>query len=306
MCGILGVTPAEMVGADMYTFIDANKAAFSVLLMCACLGVSRSGFYEWLTREDSPTAQRRSKLLILIKKAFADSDGTYGYRRVHEQLVRWGHPVSLELVRRLMRAADLRPCQPRPWRPTTTIAGDAAGIPDLVRRDFTAHRPGIKLIGDITYVRTWQGWLYLALVIDCYSKMIVGWAMDDNYKTPLIQSAIRMAARNLALPTGAIFHSDRGSNYTSEDFAKTLRDLGLRQSVGRTGICYDNAMAESVNGAVKVELVNRAEYATRDAARREIARYIELYYNTRRFHSGLGYRTPREVMDEYHRMQAGA
>ena len=139
----------------------------------------------------------------------------------------------------------------------------------------------------------------MALVIDCYSKKIIGWAMDDNYKTPLIEAAIRMAARNVDLPKDAIFHSDRGSNYTSDDFAKTLKSLGILQSVGRTGICYDNAMSESVNGSLKVELVNRVEYATRRQAMKEIARYIELFYNARRLHSSLGYKTPQEVMDEY-------
>ena len=140
----------------------------------------------------------------------------------------------------------------------------------------------------------------MALVIDCYSRKIVGWAMDDNYKTPLIATAIRMAARNVPLSEGAIFHSDRGSNYTSEAFAETLAELGLRQSVGRTGICYDNSLAESTNGALKVELVNREEYPTRAYAVKAISRYIELFYNTRRLHSTLGYRTPQEVMDEYY------
>lgn len=124
--------------------------------------------------------------------------------------------------------------------------------------------------------------------------------MDDNYKTPLIQAAIRMAARNLPLPAGAVFHSDRGSNYTSEDFAKTLKDLGILQSVGRTGICYDNSLSESTNGAVKVELVNREEYPTRAYAMNRVAQYIELFYNSRRLHSSLGYRTPQEVLDDYH------
>src|SRR5207342_3423498 len=150
------------------------------------------------------------------------------------------------------------------------------------------------------------GWVYLALVIDCFSRKIVGWAMADNYKTPLIQAAIRMAARNLALPSGAIFHSDRGSNYTSEEFGKTLQELGIRQSVGRTGICYDNSLAESTNGAVKVELVNREEYPTRAYAQKEVARYIELFYNSRRLHSWLGYHTPQEVLDEYYKTPTAA
>ena len=157
-----------------------------------------------------------------------------------------------------------------------------------------------------TYIRTWEGWLYLALVIDCYSRKIIGWAMADSYKTPLIQEAIRMAAANLDLPPGAVFHSDRGSNYTSEEFTATLTDLGIRQSVGRTGICYDNSLSESTNGAVKVELVNREEYPTRAYAMKEVARYIELFYNSRRLHSTLGYRTPQEVMDEYYRTRTAA
>jgi transposase InsO family protein len=136
--------------------------------------------------------------------------------------------------------------------------------------------------------------------------MIIGWAMDDNYKTPLITKAIRMAARNVDLPEGSIFHSDRGSNYTSAEYAGVLDSLNIRQSVGRTGICYDNALAESVNGTVKVELVHRTVYATRRQATEDIARYIELRYNRTRLHSALGYRTPQEVMDELLEMQAAA
>jgi putative transposase len=162
------------------------------------------------------------------------------------------------------------------------------------------------MVGDITYIPTWQGWLYLALVIDCATRKIVGWAMDDNYKTPLIKEAIRMAARNVDLPDGAVFHSDRGSNYTSAEFAKELKELGIRQSVGRTGICYDNALAESVNGTLKVELVHRTVYPTRQKARKDIARWIEFRYNRTRLHSGLGYRTPQEVMDELLEGQAVA
>jgi putative transposase len=275
--------------------------------MCAWLQVSPSGFYEWLSRPASATAQRRDRLKILIRKAFDMNEGRYGYRRVHAVLVRWGQACTPELVRDLMRELGLVACQPRrSRRGTTRQAAKRAEIPDLVNRDFTADAPGAKLVGDITYIHTWEGWLYLAMVIDCYSRKIVGWAIDDNYKTPLIEDAIRMAARNCTLPEGAIFHSDRGSNYTSDDFAETLTGLGIRQSVGRTGICYDNALSESTNGAVKVELVNREEYPTREYAVKEVARYIELYYNTRRLHSGLAYRTPQEVLDEYYNTRNAA
>jgi putative transposase len=292
-----------------YEFINAEKATlnsdgtrrYSIKKMCGWLEVSVSGYYEWLSRPMSATAQWRERLKPLILKAFTDSDGRYGYRRIQEQLARWGQYVHEDTVRDLMRELGLVACQPRRSRKgTTKQAAKRADIPDLVNRDFTATAPGQKLVGDITYIHTWEGWLYLAMVIDCYSRKIVGWAIDDNYKTPLIQKAIKMAARNLRLPSRAIFHSDRGSNYTSEDFAKTLKDLGLRQSVGRTGICYDNALAESTNGAVKVELVNREEYPTRAYAIKRVARYIELFSNSRRLHSRLGYHTPQEVMDEYY------
>jgi len=212
--------------------------------MCAWLEVSRSGFYDWRSRPQSATAQRRELLKIKVKALFEANNAEYGYRRVHAGLVRGGERASAEFVRRLMRELGLVPCQPGPWRRSLTEQGEAGPIPDLVNRDFTASEPGRKMVGDITYIPTWQGWLYLATVIDCATRKIVGWAMDDNYRTPLIKEAIRMAARNIALPEGAVFHSDRGSNYTSAEFARELAGLGIRQSVGRTGICYDNALAQ--------------------------------------------------------------
>jgi transposase InsO family protein len=269
--------------------------------------VSRSGFYEWRNRPESATAKRREILKLKIRALFDANNAEYGYRRIHQALLRGGERCSPELVRRLMRELGLLPCQPRPCRHSLTEQdGQAGDIPGLVRRDFTAGKPGEKMAGDITYIRTWQGWLYLATVIDCATRKIVGWAMDDNYRTPLIISAIEMAARNLDLPEGAVFHSDRGSNYTSGDFAKALNRLGIRQSVGRTGICYDNALSESVNGSLKVELVHRKQYPTLRHARKDIARWIELRYNRTRLHSGLGYRTPQEVMDEFLNKQVAA
>lgn len=297
----------ELIDAEKATRNDDGTARYTIRQMCRWLAVSGSGYYEWLGRPPSATATWRERLKPLIVKAFTDNDGRYGYRRVAAQLARWGQHVHPETVRDLMRELDLVSCQPRrSRRGTTRQAAKRADIPDLVDRDFTATAPGAKLVGDITYIHTWEGWSYLAMVIDCYSRKIVGWKMDDNYRTPLIIEAITMAARNLSLPPDAIFHSDRGSNYTSAEFASTLRRLGLRQSVGRTGICYDNALAESTNGAVKVELVNREEYPTRAYATKEVARYIELFYNSRRLHSTLGYRTPQEVLDEYYQMPTAA
>jgi putative transposase len=293
-------------GAEDATMAAKAARAPAITQMCDWLRVSRSGFYEWRSRPQSPAAERRGELRLLIAKAFKDSGGTYGYRRVALQLARWGIQAGLELVRALMRELGLVACQPRPWRPSTTKQGQAGPIPDLVARDFSAAVPGEKMVGDITYIPTWQGWLYLATVIDCATRKVIGWAMDDNYRTPLITAAVEMAARNTDLPADAIFHSDRGSNYTSAEFAAVLGQLGIRQSAGRAGICFDNALAESFNAALKVERVHRTTYPTRKKAREDIARYIELRYNRMRFHSALGYRTPQEVHDEYLSMQAAA
>jgi putative transposase len=232
--------------SDKYSFIDAECAgtpagagdAPAVVQMCEWLGVSKSGYYEWRSRPQSAAAERRELLKIKIRALFEANNEEYGYRRMYHALVRGGEKCCPELVRRLMRELGLEPCQPKPWRRSLTEQdGQAGPIPDLVNRDFTADKPGAKMVGDITYIWTWEGWLYLATVIDCATRKIAGWAMDDNYKTPLIIDAIQMAARNLDLPEGAVFHSDRGSNYTSAKFAGELKKLGISQSVGRTGIC---------------------------------------------------------------------
>ncbi len=283
------------------------KYAYPVKKMCQWLDVSASGFFDWKRREKSATSLRREVLTALVVEIFKDSDETYGYRRVHAELGRRGVPAGLELVRSVMRGQGLVPCQPRPWRASLTEGdGSVRSIPDLVNRDFTAGAPGEKMVGDITYIPTWEGWLYLATVIDCHTKKVVGYAMDDNYRTPLIVEAVRMAARNVAFADDAIFHSDRGSNYTSASFAAALAEHGARQSVGRTGICYDNAMAESFFATLKNERVHRTVYPTRQHARADIAQYIELRYNTRRIHSGLSYRTPQEVHDEWLKSQQAA
>lgn len=301
---------------DKFEFIDVEYAVYqesaaehvpSIVKMCRWMEVSRSGFYGWRNAPESATAKRRAELALIIQKSFDDSDGTYGYRRVYRDLVDWGMPAGLELVRSIMRDLGLEPCQPKPWRFSLTEGdGQEHDIPDLVNRDFTADAPGEKMVGDITYISTWEGWIYLATVIDCYSKEVVGWAVDDNYKTPLIEKAIEMAARNRRLAENAIFHSDRGSNYTSQQFAKTLKKFNLLHSVGRTGICYDNAMAESFNAALKNERVHRTQYPTREHARCDVVRYIEFWYNSKRRHSGLQYRSPRQVHDEFVERQSAA
>lgn len=289
-----------------YEFIDGEKDNYPIVRMCLWSEVSRSGFYEWRDRPNSATSQRREELTLLVLDIFDDSDETYGYRRVWHELVRQGVACGPELVRAIMRGEALVACQPRPWRQTTVPDEAAAHTPDLVNRDFTTDAPGKKMVGDITYVHTWQGFVYLATVIDCYTKMVVGYAIADHYRASLVCDAIAMAARRYSLTAEAIFHSDRGSQYTSIEFRRELRIRNLRPSVGRTGVCWDNAMAESFNAALKNERVYRTAYPTKKHAINDVVRYIELRYNSRRIHSGLGYRTPQEVHDEYLNRQLAA
>ena len=271
--------------------------------MCAWLGVSASGFFDWRRRPESATATRRVQLSERIRRVFDASDGSYGYRRVHAQLAREGVRCGPELVRSLMAGLGLVACQPRPRVNLTKADDQQHTIPDLLHQDFTADTPGSTLIGDITYIPTWQGWLYLATVIDVHTRMVIGYAMDDNYRTPLISAALRAANERHHLHDNAIFHSDRGSNYTSAEFAATISELGMRQSMGRTGICYDNAMAESFFAALKNERLHRTVYPTRQHAQTDITRYIEFWYNPRRLHSSLGYKTPQEVLTEWTEQQ---
>jgi putative transposase len=295
--------------SDKYTFIDAEYAAAcapTIERMCRWLQVSKSGYYEWLNRPPSAAAQRRQLLKIKIQALFEACDGSYGYRRLHAELVRGGELVGAELVRELMRELGLVACQPRPWRTTTVQGGEQSTAPDLVGRDFTADAPGYKLVGDITYIRTWAGWLYLATVIDCFNKEVIGYAMADHMRTSLVSDALGMAARNHRLAARCIFHSDRGTQYTSTEYGTTLASLHMRQSLGRTGCCYDNALAESFFAALKNERVHRTVYPTRNKAKHDIAHYIEIFYNRRRLHSTLGYRTPHEVRTEYLNEQAAA
>lgn len=278
-----------------YAFIEGEEGCYTIVNMCRWAKVSRSGYYEWRGRAPSSSEVRRDRLAVLVKWSFDGSDGTYGYRRVQADLARHRVFADDETIRLIMRELGLVACQPRPWRPTTTVAGDAATTPDLLRRDFTASEPGTKLVGDITYVRTWQGWLYLATVLDCCTKKVVGYAMAEHMRTSLVTDALTMAAGNITIRPGiTIFHSDRGCQYTSQEFADVADRLQLRRSLGRTGTCYDNAWAESFNGTLKVERVNRTTYPTRERARIDITRYIELRYNHTRLHSALGYMTPNE------------
>jgi putative transposase len=288
------------VTKDMvYRLIHAEKVNYCVEMMCRLAGLSRSGYYQWRERGVSRTAARRAMLVEAIEIVFDCSEGTYGYRRVHAELARRGIAVDDDTVRQIMRDHGWMPVQVKRRRSLTVADKQAKPLPDLVRRDFTARAPGAKMVGDITQIGTGEGPLFLATVIDCYSKAIIGWAVDVRYPAALPIAALEMAAKRIPIRPGAIFHSDRGSQYTSVDFGEALAMLGMRQSVGRTGICFDNSMAESFFGKLKTERPGIERFATRADARREIIRYIEGFYNRRRLHSAIDYRPPFEVLEEW-------
>jgi transposase InsO family protein len=210
-----------------------------------------------------------------------------------------------EAVMMVIELPDLSPTSRKSWA-STTPDDAAAATADLVARDFTADAPGVKLVGDITYIPTWQGWLYLATVIDCRTWAVVGWSMASHMHASLVTDAITMAAGNIDLKPGCVFHSDRGSQYTSSEYRSRLRELDVAPSVRRTGVCWDNALAESFFAALKNELVHRTAFPTRRHARRAIVSCIEGFYNRRRLHSALGYRTPLAVHTDYENRQIAA
>ena len=226
----------------VYAFIAGEESNYPVVLMCRWSKVSTSGFYAWRTRLPSATERRRRSLAVLIRALFDASDGTYGYRRIHAEMLRSGFFADDDTVRLIMRELGLQPCQRRPFRPVTSLADEqaAAGVPDLVRRDFTAARPGVKLVGDITYIPTWEGFVYLATVLDCGTKKCVGYALADHMRADLTEAALDMAVRNVPIVAGeTIFHTDRGSQYMGAQMAAAAKHYGIRRSVGRTGVCWD-------------------------------------------------------------------
>jgi putative transposase len=280
--------------SERYAFIEAEKASFPIVRGCKLLRVSTSGFYAWSGRPLSPTARRRAEIASVASVVHEESDGIFGYRRVHRELVETGTVVSEHLVRRVMREQDLHGSQPRAYRVTTVQDPDALPAPDLLERDFQSSEPGTRLVGDITYIRTWAGWAYLAVVIDLATKMVVGWSVSNRASAALVVDALEMADRNGHLAADAIFHSDRGCQYTSGTFRRVCRKLKVRQSMGRTGVCWDNAQAETFFASLKVECVYRTALPTLEHARRCLGRYMEVFYNRRRRHSALDYQTPQQ------------
>jgi len=286
--------------------IEVEKANYDVAWMCRLLRVPRSSFYAWRNRAETAGQARRRELAGEVARVFAAGRGAYGCRRVTAQLNREGHVCSVGLVADLMRELELAAVQPRAYKRTTVAGEDPVDSPDLIGRDFAAGGPpGQRLVGDITYLRTGEGWLYLATVIDLATRMVVGWQMADHMRTSLIIDALAMARLGGHVQTDAAFHSDRGAQYTSRDFHQYCQRILVHTSVGRTGVCWDNAVAESFFSALKNEMFHHHRFTTRARARFAVADYIEVFYNRQRLHSSLGYRTPHEALTD-HRQAATA
>ena len=280
-----------------YAFIESERANHRVSTMCRALKVSKSGFYGW--RDRAPSARVRADALLTQKivRIHRDSRETYGAPRIHFELRTLGVRCARKRVARLMREAGLFGCGGRGRKPRTTLRSHTERTPpapDLVKRNFTPQAPDRLWVADITYVRTWEGWLYLAFVLDTYSRRIVGWSMANNLKTELVLDALNMAIYTRRPSPGLIHHSDRGSQYTSVEFGSRLKEAGLLPSMGSVADAYDNSMAESFVLTLKRELIHRHSWPSRQSARTAIFEYVEGFYNTRRRHSALGHLSPAE------------
>jgi transposase InsO family protein len=281
---------------NVYPFIEAENASSTgnVVRCCELLKVSRSAYYAHRVGRSSRRADSDAVLTEKIITVHEQSRGTYGAPRIQVELADQGHPHSRKRIARLLRETGLAGQAPKQWRTTTVPDPAAVAPPDLIARDFSCATGNIdtRWCGDITYIHTWEGWMYLATVIDLDSRRVVGWATADHLRTDLVAQALRNAVAQRRPEPGVIFHSDKGCQYTSGQYARLARSCGVRLSVGRTGVCWDNAVAESFFATIKSELLNRRAWPTKALVHKEIFEWIEGWYNTRRRHSSLGYLSP--------------
>jgi putative transposase len=277
-----------------FALIDAEKAHYPVDVLCAALEVSRSGYYAWKGRPAPARAKADEQLGVEIVAAHRRSRGTYGSPRVHADLRAKGLRVGKKRVERLMREKGIAAQRKRRFRRTTDSNHQSPIAPNVLERDFTQEAPNQAWVTDVTYIFTAEGWLYLAVMLDLFSRRVVGWATSDTNDRGLALDALNQALRARRPRVGLVHHSDRGSPYASEDYRNALRDRGITASMSRTGDCWDNAVAESFFATLKGELVDHERYATRAAAVASIGDYIERFYNTQRRHSHLGYVSPIE------------
>jgi transposase InsO family protein len=279
-----------------FAFIQEHRDRWPVNVQCRVLAVARSGYYAWRSRGrcgPGERQKRREALAARIRQVHAENRGVYGSPRVTAELRAMGERVCENTVAKVMRQEQIRARIARRWVPRTTDANHPHPVADnLLGRDFTADAPNRKWACDITYVATGEGWLYLAMVIDLYSRMIVGWSMAGHMRAERVGDALDMAIQRRRPGAGLLHHSDRGVQYACDGYQRLLEENGITCSMSRSGNCYDNAAMESLNGTVKTECVYLSQYATRDQAKRSIFEYIEVFYNRKRRHSSLGYVSP--------------
>lgn len=272
----------------------AASGEYPVKFMCRQLGVTEQGYYQWLSRPACDRDVEDDKLMSIISTIFNKLRRNPGRRRVRAELATLGYRIGINRAGRLMRALDLVGRHPRAWR-KTTIRGDKPHYAkDQLKGDFNASRPNQKWVGDITYVKTWDGWAYLATVIDLYSRKVVGWAIADHMRTSLVVEALKMGLTHRDVKANVIFHTDKGAQYTSSDFAEFCKKNHVTRSMGRTGNCYDNAVAESFFASYKKELIHTRPWPSLKTLRKATFDWIEIYYNRMRRHSAIGYLTPDE------------
>mgnify|MGYP003451934244 FL=1 len=269
-----------------------RKTEHTVALMCRALTVSRSGYYDWRGRPPSERARANARLATDVRRIYTEHKGRAGAPRITQHLRDEGQTVGKNRVARVMHTEQLRAKAARKYKATTNSNHNLPVAPNLLEQDFTAPAANQKWVSDITYVWTDEGWLYLAVVLDLYSRLVVGWAMADRMTAGLVCEALTMGLWRRKWPTGVIVHSDRGSQYCSADHQRLLRDHQLLCSMSKKGDCYDNAAMESWNHSLKVEAIHGERFVTRDMAKAQVFDYIEIYYNRRRLHSRLGYLSP--------------
>ena len=277
-----------------FAFIATEKACYPVALMCRVLKVSRAGYYAWCKRPASQHTQEDQRLGLAVAAIYRESRGRYGSPRVHAELRERGQRTGRKRVARLMQTAGLRAREHRRFRCTTDSRHGMAIKQNLLERRFTVPTPNRGWVTDITYVWTLEGWLYLAVILDLFSRRVVGWSLSERLERGIALDALKMALQDRQPPQGLLHHSDRGSQYASHDYQQLLAVHGIQSSMSRKGNCWDNAVAESFFATLKIELVYQSQWSTRTQARSELFEYIELFYNRQRRHSALGYLCPNE------------
>ena len=277
-----------------FRFIDAEKACYPIRLLCRCLAVSRSGYYAWRGRAPSARAQDDARLKVKIAASHSASRCTYGSPRILRDLLEEGDPVSRKRVARLMRELEIEGRRKRRYRATTDSRHRFPVAPNILMRDFEVNAPNIAWVTDITYLATLEGWLYLAVILDLFSRRVIGYAVSERIDRHLVLTALAEALRQRPGAHDVIHHSDRGSQYASHDYREALDEAGITCSMSRRGDCWDNAVAESFFATLKMELLYELPLQTRSATRTAVANYIETFYNVRRRHSSLDYQSPVE------------